>query len=135
MSTITLTENDARTLQTAAYGVVTLLAAAEPGMLSSTRVSTAAAQALRTATGLVGHALNDKPKPNLKAATLAGVAELVFPALIASVELLTEKSPTEAENFRRTIATAIAAAEQTRGGRPHPTTAELVRKINSALGD
>ncbi|MRH88201.1 hypothetical protein GFY24_12235 [Nocardia sp. SYP-A9097] len=133
MSTITLSKADTRTLQTAAYGVVTLLAAADPGMISSTRISTSAANALRTATGLVGHALNDKPKPNLKAATLAGVADLVFPALTESIRLLTEKSPTEAENFRRTIATAIATAAQTRGGRPHPTTAELIRKINSAL--
>ncbi|MFF2556583.1 hypothetical protein ACFVUS_36635 [Nocardia sp. NPDC058058] len=135
MSTITLSKDDARTLQTAAYGVVTLLAAADPGVIASTKASVAAAQALRTATGLVGHALNDKPKPNVKAGTLEGVAQLVFPALTASVRLLEEKAPVEAENFRRTIATAVAAAGQTRAGRPHPATAELIREIDSALGN
>lgn len=133
MSTDTLTKDDRRTLQTAAYGVVALLSASDPGWISSTKIGTAAGNALRTATGLVGHALNDKPEPQLKAKTLAGVADLVFPALTSSMHILAEKAPAETENFRRTIGTAVAAAEQHRNGRPHPVGAELIRKITVAL--
>ncbi|MCU1642047.1 MAG: hypothetical protein JWN03_2322 [Nocardia sp.] len=133
MSTDILSKDDRRTLQTAAYGVVALLAAGDPGLISSTRIGTAAGNALRTATGLVGHALNHNPRPRLKAHTVAGVADIVLPALTSSINILTTKAPAEADNFRRTITTAIAAAEQHHSARPHPASAELIRKITAAL--
>ncbi|WP_067541208.1 hypothetical protein [Nocardia crassostreae] len=128
----TLTQDERNTLQTAAYGVVTLLAAADRGKAGA--VSTATVVALNAATGVVGHIINDmKAKPNLKGRTVADIADSVLPALTASVGILEAKEPAEAENFRRTIGTAVSAAEQVHGGRPHPAAAELIRKINSAL--
>ncbi|MFD0365326.1 hypothetical protein ACFQZZ_28155 [Nocardia sp. GCM10030253] len=130
----TLTTDDRRTLQTAAYGVVTLLAAGDPTVIASTKASTAAGNALRTATGLVGHVLNDKPRGlPLKGRTLADIADIVFPALTSSIEILNSKAPEEIDNFRRTIDTAVLAAEQSQGARPRAAGSELIRKINAAL--
>ncbi|MFC9999093.1 hypothetical protein [Nocardia sp. NPDC127526] len=132
MSTITLSLDDQRTVQTAAHGVVTLLACADRGRAGA--ISMAAAAALTSATGLVGHVVNDKKaKPNVKGRTVADIADVVLPALTASVRILETEAPQEVGNFRGTIATAISAAEQVYGGRPHPAAAELIRKINGAL--
>ena len=124
---ITVTDQDKTTLRTAAYGAVSLLAAAST---SPHKVATAGSTALYSATGLVGHVLAAKSKDiNLKGKSVAELADQVLPALTAAVHLLEQQDPAEADNFRGTVLVAIEAAQN----QPGPVTAEMIRKITTAL--
>ncbi|MFI7610869.1 serine hydrolase domain-containing protein [Nonomuraea terrae] len=127
---ITLSDQDKSTLRTAAYGAVSLMAAATG---SPHKTATSASLALTSATGLVGHVLAAKAKDiELKGKTVAELADRVLPALTAAVNLLGRRAPAEADNFRRTILLAIEAAEF-HPDKPSTTTAEMARKITAAL--
>ncbi|GAA0599706.1 hypothetical protein HPO96_34900 [Kribbella sandramycini] len=128
--TSTLTDHDKQTLRTAAYGAVSLLAAASP---KPHKVSSHGTIALTSATGLVGHVLTAKSRDiHLTGKTTAELADQVLPALTAAVTLLTEHSPAEAENFRNTVTLALQAA-QLHLGAPSPVTADMEQKITAAL--
>ncbi|MEV0480169.1 hypothetical protein AB0I69_06040 [Streptomyces sp. NPDC050508] len=129
-----LTADEKLTLQTAAHGVVSLMAAADPGPISSTRSGMAGGKALSSATGLVGHVLAEKPKGlDLGGSSTAGLADRVFTALADSVTLLKAKAPAEVENFRATIATITDAASRAHKGGAGPAETAMIRKITAAL--
>ncbi|MFI1919899.1 hypothetical protein [Nocardia sp. NPDC020380] len=126
-----LTDQDKTTLRTAAYGAVSLLAAAGAAGGSPHKIATTGTVALASATGLVGRVLAEKRKAvNLDGKSVAEIAEQVLPALIASMGLLSEQVPAEADNFRSTVLVAIDTAQQ---GRSNPAMAEMTRKITAAL--
>jgi hypothetical protein len=131
---IPLTDQDKATLRTAAYGAVSLMAAAGAAG-SPHKIATAGSVALASATGLVGHVLAAKSRDiNLYGKSAAELADQVLPALTAAVSLLNQQTPAEADNFRRTVIVAIEAATRTHQGEPSPTMAEMARKITEALG-
>ncbi|GAB2650890.1 hypothetical protein [Nocardia goodfellowii] len=125
----TLTDQNKATLRTAAYGAISLLAAASG---SPHKAATAGTAALYSATGTVGHVLAAKSKDiKLDGKTVAELADQVLPALTESMHLLGALDPAEAENFRSTIVTAIDAA--TAKVEPSPTTTQITGKITAAL--
>ncbi|MEQ4724498.1 serine hydrolase domain-containing protein [Nonomuraea sp. B19D2] len=127
---IALSGQDKSTLRTAAYGAVSLMAAATG---SPHKAATSASIALTSATGLVGHVLAANAKDiELKGKTVAELADRVLPALAAAMKLLGKQAPAEAGNFRSTILLAIEAA-QVHQDKPSTTTAEMARKITAAL--
>ncbi|GGO27631.1 hypothetical protein [Microbispora bryophytorum] len=130
---VTLTDQDKITLRTAAYGAVSLLAAA--GATGSPhKVATQGSIALASATGLVGHVLADKSTGmDLSGKSVAELADRVLPALTASVHLLKRQGPAEADNFRSTVLVAVEAAARAQKGEPGPTMADMARKITEAL--
>jgi hypothetical protein len=131
---VTLTDQDKLTLRTAAYGAVTLLAAADAAG-SPHKVATNGSIALASATGPVGHVLAEKSKlKNLDGKSVAEIADHVLPALTAATTLLHKQDPVEADNFRSIVTIAIEAATQARKGAPSPTLTEMTRKITAALG-
>ncbi|WP_406210311.1 MarR family transcriptional regulator [Kitasatospora sp. NBC_01560] len=127
-----LTRSQKLTVQTAAHGVVSLMAAADPGAFSSARAGMAAGKALSSATGLTGRILAEKPRGMKLGKSTAEVADQVFPALAASVALLGEIDPGEAENFRSVIQVAVDAAIKTRNGES-PAMSAMAAKIGAAL--
>ncbi|MGV9379622.1 serine hydrolase domain-containing protein [Nonomuraea sp. NPDC003707] len=128
---VTLTDQDKLTLRTAAYGAVSLLAAAGAAG-SPHRIATEGSIALASATGLVGHVLAAKTRDiKLNGKSVAELADHVLPALTAAMSLLNKQDPAEAGNFRSTVVVALEAA--THQGRPGPVVAEMVRKITGAL--
>ncbi|MDF2712022.1 MAG: hypothetical protein K0R62_7674 [Nonomuraea muscovyensis] len=130
---ITLTDQDKLTLRTAAYGAVSLLAAADAAGKPH-KIATTGSIALASATGLVGHVLADKSMGvDLVGKSVAALADHVLPALTAAMSLLKQQAPAEAGNFRSTVIVAIEAAAGTHQGRPSPTMAEMTRKITEAL--
>ena len=130
---ITLTDQDKQTLRTAAYGAVTLLAAADAAG-SPHKVATHGSIALASATGLTGHVLATYPKgKDLDGKSVADIADRVLPALTESMNLLNKHDPAEAGNFRGTVIVAIEAAVRARKGEPSPTITEMTRKITEAL--
>ncbi|MBB6349860.1 hypothetical protein ACWGH8_24390 [Nonomuraea muscovyensis] len=129
---ITLTDQDKLTLRLAAWGAVSLMSAA--GIAESAhKVATHGSIALTSATGPVGHVLSKAPKGVKYGKTVAELADQVLPALTASVSLLKQQDPAEADNFRGTVTVAIEAAARTHQGQPSPTMAEMIRKITEAL--
>ncbi len=130
---VTLTDQDKITLRTAAYGAVSLLAAAGAAG-SPHKVATAGSIALTSATGLVGHVLAEKSTGmNLDGKSVAELADHVLPALTAAMSLLKKQAPAEADNFRGTVVVALEAATQAQKGGPSPTMADMARKITAAL--
>jgi hypothetical protein len=130
---ITLTDQDKLTLRTAAYGAITLLAAAD-ATGSPHKVATSGSIALASATGPVGHVLAEKSKvTNLDGKSVAEIADHVLPALTAATTLLNKQDPAEADNFRSIVTIAIEAATQARKGEPSPTMTDMTRKITEAL--
>ncbi|MER7754997.1 MarR family transcriptional regulator [Kitasatospora sp. NPDC097643] len=127
-----LTVHEKLTIQTAAHGVVSLMAAADPGAFSAARAGLAGGKSLSSATGLVGRVLAEKPKGMKLGKSTADMADQVLPALAASVALLRDIDPREAENFRSVIQVAVDAALETRNGRS-PAMAAMAAKIGEAL--
>ncbi|WP_341845970.1 serine hydrolase domain-containing protein [Streptomyces curacoi] len=131
---VTLTDQDKLTLRTAAYGAVSLLAAAAGAGGSPHKAATAGSLALTSATGLVGHVLAERTRDvKLGGKSVAAMADQVLPALTAAMGLLRKQAPAEADNFRSSVVTAIEAAARTQQGEPSPTMAEMARKITGAL--
>ncbi|MBB5914192.1 hypothetical protein BJY24_003059 [Nocardia transvalensis] len=123
---VTLTAQDQATVRTAAYGAISLLAAAGP---KPHKAATAGSLALMSATGPIGHVLAAKSKDiTLTGKTVADLADQVLPALTAAVTLLEQQDPAEVDNFRTTVLVAVEAAAQ-----PGPVTVEMTRKITAAL--
>jgi hypothetical protein len=129
-----LTPEERVTLKMAAYGAVTLLSLADPGVVSTTRESIAGSKALSGSTGLVGTILAGKDKFTLKGHTAAEVADEVLPALSSTVELLEGQDPSEAGNFRTTVTVAVRQAAAATGG-PSPAQSVMIDKIRAALGE
>ncbi|MEV0236401.1 serine hydrolase domain-containing protein [Nonomuraea sp. NPDC050786] len=129
---ITLSDQDKSTLRTAAYGAVSLMAAA--GAAGKPRqIAADGSIALGSATGLVGHVLAEYPKgKDLGGKSVAEIADRVLPALTAAMNLLQKEDPAEADNFRSTVLVAVETARMHQD-RPSPTTAEMARKITAAL--
>ncbi|MEV4246173.1 hypothetical protein AB0J63_22485 [Streptosporangium canum] len=130
---ITLSDQDKLTLRTAAYGAVSLMAAADATGRPH-RVAVDGSIALGSGTGLVGHVLATYPKgANLSGKSVAELADLVLPALTAAMSLLKKQAPAETDNFRNTVIVAVEAAARTHQGQPKPTLADMIRKITAAL--
>lgn len=131
---ITLTDQDKNTLRTAAFGAVTLLAAAGATAGSPHRIATQGSLALGSATGQVGHVLAENSKiPDLDGKSVAEIADHVLPALTTTMGLLKKQDPAEADNFRSTVLVAVEAAVRPKKGEPSPVMLEMVRKITAAL--
>ncbi|GAA0918300.1 hypothetical protein [Nonomuraea longicatena] len=130
--TITFSDQDKLTLRTAAWGAVSLMSAASAAG-SAHKAGTEGSIALTSATGAVGHVLTKAPKSVKWGKTVADLADQALPALTASMALLKQQAPDEADNFRRTITVAVEAAARTHQGEPSPTAAAMARKITDAL--
>ncbi|BCY08874.1 serine hydrolase [Actinoplanes sp. L3-i22] len=124
---IVLSEQDKSTLRAAAYGAVSLVAAATG---SPQKAATNAAIVLRSATGLVGQAFATGAKDS--ELTGSTVAERVLPALTAAMKLLGARAPAEAGNFYGAVVLAIEAA-QIDPDNANTVAAEMARKITAAL--
>ncbi|UBU14112.1 hypothetical protein [Nonomuraea gerenzanensis] len=128
---ITLSAQDQHTLRTAGWGAIWLMSAAGAAG-SAHKAATNGSIALTSATGLTGHVLAKAPK-GLSGKTVAVLADQVLPALTASITLLKQHNPDEADNFRRTLTVAIDAAIQSQQNGPSPTMTDMARKITEAL--
>jgi hypothetical protein len=130
---ITLTDQDKLALRTAAYGAVSLMAAAGASG-SPHRIATHGSIALASATGPVGYVLAEKSKiAGLNGKSVAEIADHVLPALTAAMDLLRKQDPAEADNFRSTVLVAIEAGAQADKNGSGPALAEMTRKITGAL--
>lgn len=130
---LNLTAEDKDTLRTAAYGAVSLLAAADAAG-SPHKVATHGSIALTSATGPVGHVLAEKSRiSGLKGRSVAELADHVLPALTEAMDVLRKQDPAEADNFRGTLAVALEAATRAHKGEPGPALTAMVGKINAAL--
>ncbi|WP_433516737.1 serine hydrolase domain-containing protein [Nonomuraea sp. CA-143628] len=130
--TITLSDQDKSTLRTAAYGAVSLMAAAGAAGMPH-KMAANGSIALGSATGLIGHVLADHPKgKDLAGRSVAEIADRVLPALTAAMSLLGKQDPAEADNFRGAVLIAVETA-RIHQDQPSPAAAEMARKITAAL--
>jgi hypothetical protein len=130
---VTFSDPDKLALRTAAYGAVSLMAAAA-GADSPHKVAAQGSIALNSATGPVGHVLSEKsPAGHLSGKSTAELADRVLPALTAAMDLLRKQAPEEADNFRSTVLVAVEASARARKNESSPTLAAMTRKITQAL--
>lgn len=131
-NSIALTDTDKTTLAVAAHGAIALITAA--GVKSAGKIAVAGSLALASATGPVGHALDEKQKGlKLDGKSTAELADQVFPALTASMHLLEDQDAAAAEDFRSTVLTAVEAGARAERGGTGPAMTEMIRKITNAL--
>ncbi|WP_406459160.1 hypothetical protein OH768_31335 [Streptomyces sp. NBC_01622] len=131
--TLTLADQDKATLRTAAYGAVSLMAAAGAAG-SPHRIAARGSIALTSSTGQVGHVLAEKSKiGGLSGRSVAELADQVLPALTATMRLLGRQDPAEADNFRTTVTLAVEESVRTVKGEPGPIMTEMIRKITGVL--
>jgi len=131
--TLTLTDEDKQTLRTAAYGAVSLMAAAGAAG-SPHKVATQGSIALASATGPIGYVLAEKSKiKGLNGKSVAEIADHVLPALTEAMSVLKKQDPAEAANFRGTVLVALDAGTRTGKNQSSPVMAEMTRKITGAL--
>ncbi|MFG3207627.1 hypothetical protein [Streptomyces sp. NPDC048192] len=131
---VILSDQDKLTVRTAAYGAVSLLAAAAAGTGSPHKVAAQGSIALHSATGLIGHVLAEKAEVGeVDGRSTAEIADRVLPALTAAMELLKKQAPEEAGNFRSTVLVAVEAATRTGKGEPGPVLTAMTDKITQAL--
>ncbi|MEU9735137.1 hypothetical protein [Streptomyces sp. NPDC048002] len=131
--TVTLTDQAKNTLRTAAYGAVSLMAAADVAG-SPHKAATQGSIALASATGPVGHVLAEKSRiEDLGGRSVAELADRVLPALTEAMSLLTKQDPAEAGDFRTSVLVAVEAAAHAGKGEPGPVLADMTRKITGAL--
>ncbi|GHF38488.1 hypothetical protein [Streptomyces griseosporeus] len=129
---LTLTDQDKQTLRTAAYGAVSLLAAAGAAD-SPHRIATQGSIALASATGPIGHVLAEKSKVVLKGKTTAAMADEVLPALTSTMTLLKKQDEDRAADFRSTVLIALETATRPTKDTPSPAVTDMIRKITDAL--
>ncbi|MFE0677138.1 hypothetical protein [Streptomyces sp. NPDC058867] len=131
--TVTLTDQAKNTLRTAAYGAVSLMAAADVAG-SPHKAATQGSIALASATGPVGHVLAEKSRiEDLGGRSVAELADRVLPALTEAMSLLTKQDPAEAGDFRTAVLVAVEAAAHAGKGEPGPVLEDMTRKITGAL--
>ncbi|MEW1643292.1 MULTISPECIES: hypothetical protein [unclassified Streptomyces] len=130
---INLTVQDKNTLRTAAYGAVSLMAAAGAAG-SPHKVATRGSIALASATGPIGYVLAEKSRiKGLDGRSVAALADHVLPALTEAMSVLRKQDPAEADNFRGTVLVALEAGTRTDRNADSPVMADMTRKITAAL--
>ncbi|MEV8016437.1 hypothetical protein AB0O76_08845 [Streptomyces sp. NPDC086554] len=130
---VTFTDQDKLTLRTAAYGAISLLAAADAAG-SPHKIATQGSIALASATGPVGYVLAENSKiGDLGGKSVAELADTVLPALTAAANFLKKQDPVQADNFRGIITLALETAAQARKGGPSPTMTDMSHKITAAI--
>ncbi|GAA4897193.1 hypothetical protein LX16_1243 [Stackebrandtia albiflava] len=129
---IRFSDTEKNTIRIAAYGAVTLMAAATTANGSPHKTATRGSIALASTTGPIGHVLAAHPKgKDLAGKSVAAIADRVLPALTESITLLHAKDPHLADNLRTAITTALATAQ---GDQPAtPTTTDMIDQITTAL--
>ncbi|MGW3305342.1 hypothetical protein ACWDG9_01990 [Streptomyces sp. NPDC001073] len=130
---INLTDQDKNTLRTAAYGAVSLMAAAGAAG-SPHKVATQGSIALASATGPIGYVLAEKSRiKGLNGKSVAELADHVLPALTEAMSVLKEQDPAEADNFRGTVLVALDAGTRADKNADSPVMTDMTRKITAAL--
>lgn len=130
---INLTDQDKNTLRTAAYGAVSLMAAAGAAG-SPHKVATQGSIALASATGPIGYVLAEKSRiKGLNGKSVAELADHVLPALTEAMSVLKKQDPAEADNFRGTVLVALEAGTRADKNADSPVMADMTRKITAAL--
>ncbi|MGQ4430719.1 hypothetical protein [Streptomyces sp. SAS_260] len=130
---INLTDQDKNTLRTAAYGAVSLMAAAGAAG-SPHKVATQGSIALASATGPIGYVLAEKSRiKGLNGKSVAELADHVLPALTEAMSVLRKQDPAEADNFRGTVLVALDAGTRTDKNADSPVMTDMTRKITAAL--
>ncbi|MFE2882776.1 hypothetical protein ACUXZZ_17565 [Streptomyces graminifolii] len=130
---INLTDQDKNTLRTAAYGAVSLMAAAGAAG-SPHKVATQGSIALASATGPIGYVLAEKSRiKGLNGKSVAELADHVLPALTEAMSVLKKQDPAEADNFRGTVLVALDAGTRADKNADSPVMTDMTRKITAAL--
>jgi hypothetical protein len=128
-----LTAEEKMTLKTAAYGAVSLVSNADPGLFAMVKESFAASHPFADATGLVKDALTTGGLPALPRESPAELQAVVLPVLRQSVAILQAKAPQELDNFRSTVVTAIDRVARADDG-VNQDEAAMTATVKDALG-
>ena len=126
------TDDEKKTLRSAAFGAVFLVSNADPGMFDMIKESFAASKSFARASGDLQNVFRGMSMPSVPKGSKEQVEQGVLAELSASVATLQTKSPSELFSYRHVVLDACtSAAEAAKGVAPEETAA--LAKVMSAL--
>ncbi|MCM0675392.1 hypothetical protein NCC78_11935 [Micromonospora phytophila] len=129
-----LTAEERLTLKMGAFGAVSLVANADPGMLALVRESFAASGAVAGSGGVVREALTSGPLPELPPDPAGETEPVVLSALGRAVAILREKAPQDVATYREVVLTAAGQVARAHRG-VAPAEAAVIDRIRDALAE
>jgi hypothetical protein len=127
------TDEERKTIRTAAFGAMTLVSAADPGLLATFKESLAGAKALAMSSPELQNLFKSGGLPEVPKGSPAEVEAAVLGALQQSTQILQAKAPQELAGFRSAIAAACDQVANASGG-VTDTEAAAIDKVKSAAG-
>lgn len=131
--TTTYTDEERRTLRTAAFGAVYLVSSAEPGFLDMVKESFAGSKAFAKAPEL-RDVLRSDGLPKMPMGSRQEIEREVITALSESQQILQAKGPEQLHEFRTAVTQAVDDVANAAGGGASPSEQDAVSKIKATLG-
>src|SRR5690349_17199621 len=119
------TDEERRTLRTAAFGAMMLVSNADPGFFATVKESMAGSKALAGSSPELRDLLKSGGLPQVPKGSPAEMETGVLAALQQSTTILQAKSPAELDGFRSAIVAACDKVADASGGITEPETAAI----------
>lgn len=126
-------DEERKTIRTAAFGAMSLVSAADPGFFATFKESLAGAKALAMSSPELQNLFKSGGLPEVPKGSPAEVEAAVLGALQQSTQILQAKAPQELEGFRSAIAAACDQVANASGG-VQDTEAAAIKKVKTAAG-
>ena len=126
------TDQERKTLRTAAFGAMYLVSSAEPGFMDMVKETVAGSKAFATSSPELRDLLKGGGMPQMPKGSRGDIEASVLSALGESKTILQTKGGNELEAFTNAVANAVDQVAQAAGG-TSPGEAEAVGKVKAAL--
>ncbi|HEY7225115.1 MAG TPA: hypothetical protein VH561_16195 [Micromonosporaceae bacterium] len=133
MTTTMYTDQERRTLRTAAFGAVYMVSSAEPGFFDMVKESFAGSKAFAKSSEL-RDILRSGGMPQMPQGSPEDIEQGVLSALTESQQILESKGPNDLAGFRDAVSGAVDEIAKAAGGGASPREAEAIDKIKAAMG-
>jgi hypothetical protein len=128
------TDQERRTLRTAAFGAVVLVSQADPGMLDMVKEAYAGSKAFAAASPELRDLLKSGGIPKVADGSPAEVESNVLAALSESTTILQAKGESELDGFRTAVTFAVDKVAAAAGGGQSQAETAAIGKVKTALG-
>ena len=127
-------DQERKTLRTAAFGAVLLVSSADPGMLDMLKETFAGSKAFAASSPELRDVLKSGGIPKVSGGSAADVESNVLTALRESTTILQSKGQPELDGFRAVVPSAVDQVATAAGGGANEAELAAIGKVKAALG-